>query len=251
MVNLNELKNIDTPARYTGGEARQCIKNSAMISKRICVAVPAMYEFGMFDFDLKAMYYTLNLQRDIWCERAFSPMPDFEKLLRDKGEKLYTLESKTPLKNMDVIVFVLSNEMMYTNMLNMLNLGGVPILKERRREGFPLIIATGSAVLNPKPLEKFVDMFVIGEVNQVIGNIINNIQKDITKDEVLNKMKDIPGVYIPEITDKDVYMLKELDIDSELVPKSVVIPSIKTIVDKSLVTLSKGCDKNCVNCTHK
>lgn len=251
MISLNKLKNIDTPARYTGGEARQCIKNSAMISKRVCVAVPAMYEFGMFDFDLKSMYYTLNLSRDIWCERVFAPMPDFEKLLRDEGEKLYTLESKTPLKNMDAIVFVLSSEMMYTNMLNMLNLGGVPILKERRREGFPLIIATGSAVLNPKPLEKFVDMFVIGEPSIVISDIVNNIEKDTTKEEVLNKMKDIPGVYIPGITDKDVYMVKELDIDSELVPKSVVIPSIKTIVDKSLVTLSKGCDKNCVNCTHK
>ena len=113
MISLNKLKNIDTPARYTGGEARQYIKNSAMVSKRICVAAPAMYEFGMFDFDVKDIYYTLNNVRDIWCERAFAPMPDFEKLLRDNDEPLYTLESKTPLRNMDAIVFVISSELMY------------------------------------------------------------------------------------------------------------------------------------------
>lgn len=251
MISLNKLKNVDTPARYTGGEARQVVKNSSVVSKRVCVAVPAMYEMGMFDFDLKEMYYMLNSSKDVWCERTFSPMPDFERLLKSENEKLYTLESKTPLKNMDAIVFVLSNELMYTNMLNMLNLGGVPILKDRRREGFPLVIATGSAILNPKPLENFVDLYIIGEPALVIGDIVNKIDKNITKEETLNGMKDIPGVYIPQVTDKDVCMVKELDIDSKIIPKSVVIPSIKTMIDKSLVTLSSGCEKNCITCTHK
>lgn len=251
MISLNKLKNIDTPARYTGGEARQCVKNSEVVSKRVCVSVPAMYEFGMFDFDLKDMYYVLNQNRDIWCERVFAPMPDFEKLLRDENEKLYTLESKTPLKNMNAIVFVLSSELMYTNMLNMLNLGGIPILKERRQEGFPLIIATGSAVLNPKPLESFADVFVIGEPAIVIEDIINKIDKNSTKNNILQSMKNIPGVYIPGVTDNDVYMVREIDIDSKQAPKTQVIPSIKTVIDKSLVTLSSGCDKNCITCSHK
>jgi len=251
VISLDKLKNIDTPARYTGGEARQCIKNSAVVSHRVCVSVPAMYEFGMFDFDVKDMYYVLNQERTIWCERAFAPMPDFEQLLRANNEKLYTLESKTPLKNMQAIVFVLSSELMYTNMLNMLNLGGVPILKERRREGFPLIIATGSAVLNPKPLEGFVDVFVMGEPALVIKDIVKELDESLTKEEQLNKLKDLPGVYIPNITDKDVYMVKELDIDSAQVPRYMVVPSIQTVIDKTLVTLSKGCDKNCINCSHK
>mgnify|MGYP003292841769 CR=1 FL=1 len=251
MISLNKLKNVDTPARYTGGEARQCVKNSQVVSKRVCVAVPAIYEMGMFDFDIKDMYYTLNQNRDIWCERAFAPMPDFERLLRTENEKLYTLESKTPLKNMDAIVFVLSSELMYTNMLNMLNLGGVPILKERRQEGFPLIIATGSAVLNPKPLEKFVDMYIIGEPALVIGEIINKIDKNIPKQRMLHELQDVPGVYIPKITNKDIYMVREIDIDSKQTPKSVVVPSISTVIDKSLVVLSRGCEKNCITCTHK
>lgn len=251
MLSLDKLKKIDTPARYTGGEARQCIKNTAYISKRICVAVPAMYEMGMFDFTQKEIYYTLNANKDIWCERAFAPMEDFEKLLKDENEKLYTLESKTPLDNMDAIVFVLSSELMYTNMLNMLNLGGIPILKSRRQVNNPIIIATGNAILNPKPLENFVDLYIMGEPDIVITEIANKIDKNISKQEMLNNMKAIPGVYIPGITDKDIHMVCELDMDKKLIPKSVVIPSIQTMMDKSIVTLSCGCDKNCITCSHK
>ena len=251
MIALNKLKNIDTPARYVGGEARQIVKNVSNISKRMCVAVPAVYEMGMFDFDIKEMYYTLNTKKDVWCERVFAPMPDFERLLKEENEKLYTLESKTSLKNMDAIIFSISNELMYTNMLNMLNLGGVPILKERRNEGFPVIIATGSAVLNPKPLEDFVDLYIIGEPSLVVNEIASKLNKNTTKQQVLYSMKDIPGVYIPGITEKDVNVICDLDIDSKMVPKNIVIPSIKTMIDKSLVTLSRGCDKNCITCTHK
>lgn len=251
MINLNKLKNIDTPARYTGGEARQCVKNTAMISKRICIAVPAMYEMGMFDFDLKDMYYILNQNKEVWCERAFALMPDFEKLLKESNKRLYTLESKTPLKDMDALVFVLSSEMMYTNMLNMLSLGGVPALKEQRLEMHPLVIATGSAVLNPKPLEQFVDLFIIGEPSCVINDIINKVDENLPKEEILKKVQDIPGVYIPKMTDKDVHMVREQDINNKQAPKSMVCPSIKTMVDKSVVMLSNGCDKGCINCTHK
>ena len=251
MISLDKLKSIDVPARYTGGEARQCVKNSATVSKRACVAVPAMYEMGMFDFDLKDIYYKLNNIREVWCERAFAPMPDFEKLLRDNNEKLYTLESKTPLKNMDVIIFVLSSELMYTNMLNMLNLGGIPILKDRRQEGFPFIIATGSAILNPKPLEDFVDLYIIGEPAIVIEDIVKRMDKNLTKQQVLNTLKDVAGVYMPNVTDKEVYMVREIDIDSKQPPKNVVVPSIKTMMDKSIVMLSQGCQKNCITCTHK
>ncbi len=251
MINLNKLKSIDTPARYTGGEARQVIKNASIVSKRVCVSVPAMYEIGMFDFDLKEIYHVLNNEKDVWCERTFAPMPDFEKLLKDNNEKLYTLESKTPLKNMDAIVFVLANELMYTNMLNILNLGGVPILKERRNEGFPLVIATGSAILNPKPLEDFVDVYIIGEPALVIQDIIDKTDKNKTKQQMLYDMKNIPGIYIPNITTDDVHMICNLDIDSKIPPKNVPIPSIKTMMDKSIVTLSSGCEKNCITCTHK
>lgn len=252
MLSLDKLKNIDTPARYTGGEARQYIKNSATITNRICIAVPAMYEVGMFDFDLKDLYYVLNSRKDTWCERVFSPMLDFEQLLRENDEPLYTLESKTSLKNMDAIIVVLSSEMMYTNFLNMLNLGKIPILKERRKEGFPLIIATGSAITNPKPLEKFVDMFVIGEASCIANDIAEILKrKDLTKDDMIMNLSKLQGVYVPELTISEVHMVSELDIDSGIVPKNMVVPSIKTMIDKSLVMVSRGCEKNCIMCAHK
>lgn len=253
MIDLDKLKSVDTPARYTGGEARQYIKNSSVIDLRVCLMVPAIYEFGMFDFDLKDMYYILNSKKDIWAERCFAPLIDFEQVLRENNEKLYTLESKTPLKNMDVLFCILSSEMMYTNMLNMFNLGGIPILKQRRKEGFPIVIATGSAVLNPKPLEKFVDAFIIGEAPIIANEIAKCIKenKTKTKDEVLELLSSIYGVYVPGVTKNKVHMVKELDIDSVQAPKNMVIPSINTLMDKSLVMLSKGCNKNCVTCSHK
>ena len=93
VIELNELKMVNVPARYTGGEARQVIKNVNMVTSRVALAVPALYEMGMFDFDLKKLYYTLNYRRDTWCERVFAPLPDFENLLRNTDNKLYTLES--------------------------------------------------------------------------------------------------------------------------------------------------------------
>ena len=105
MIKLEKLKSIDTPSRYCGGEARQCIKNGNAVSLRVALVSPAIYEMGMFDFDIKSMYYILNTRNDAWCERCFAPMPDFEKLLKDENEEIYTLESKTPLKQMDVIIF--------------------------------------------------------------------------------------------------------------------------------------------------
>lgn len=253
MLSLNKLKKVDTPLRYTGGEARQYIKNVSCVSLRACVISPAMYEIGTFDMEVKALYYILNSRKDTWCERCFAPLQDFEKLLKEENEKLYTLESKTPLKNMDVIIFSVSSEMMYTNILNMLELGGIPIFKDKRKEGFPLVIATGSAVLNPKPLETFVDMFVMGEISIEVNEIFDIIKENKynTKDEILKSLSELPGMYIPQVTTGNVYMLKELDIDSEVVPINFALPSIKTMIDKPLVMLSKGCDKSCVNCTHK
>lgn len=257
MLSLEKLKNVDTPARYIGTEARQVIKNISNIKSRICIGVPMIYEIASFDIDLKKIYYTLNMRRTTWCERCFAPMPDFEMLLKINDEKLFTLESKTPLKQMDAMCFILSSEMTYTNMLNMLNLGGIPCLKKRRKEGFPLVIATGEAVLNPSPTKEFVDLYIIGEANLVIEEIAEKIeeakQNNLTKEELLNSMVDIKGVYIPDVTDenKEIHMVTLENLDHEQVPRYLVKPSISTMFDDTLVSLSCGCNKECTMCTHK
>lgn len=257
MIELNELKMVNTPARYIGGEARQVIKNVNMVTSRIALAVPTMYEMGMFDFDLKKLYYTLNNRRDTWCERVFAPLPDFENLLRNTDNKLYTLESKTTLRNMDIILFSIPSELMYTNVLNMLNLGGIPCLKARRKEGFPIIIATGSAVLNPRPMEDFIDLYIIGEPNKVINEVMDVYKRmkesfNVSKIDMLQAMRNIPGVYIPDVMDEteEVHMVEE-SLETEQPIKNIVIPSIPTGFDKTLVTLSKGCPRNCTMCPHK
>lgn len=255
MLSLEKLKNIDTPARYIGTEARQVVKNVANIKSRICTIVPMMYEIASFDMDLKAIYYTLNSRRTSWCERCFAPMPDFEMLLKINDEQIFTLESKTPLKQMDALLFILSSEMTYTNMLNILNLGKVPCIKNRRKEGFPLVIATGEAILNPCPTKEFVDIYIIGEASLVITEIVEKIEeakeKNLTKEETLESMKNISGVYIPDITTKDVHMVIEENLDHEQIPRYLVKPSIATMFDDTMVTLSRGCSRNCMMCTHK
>ncbi len=257
MVGLNELKNVDTPARYTGGEARQVIKNKFQVTNRVAIAMPTMYELGSFDLDLKKLYYTLNMRRDTWCERVFAPMTDYEALLRSKDEKLHTLESKTSLRDMDVIIFIVQNELMYTDVLNMLNMGGIPCLRERRKVGFPLVVLTGSAVLNPKPMEDFADLFIIGEPNKAINEVMDVYKRvkegfNVSKEEMFEAMKNICGVYIPDYTDDEtsVYMTYE-EIAEEQYVKNIVVPSIPTMLDKNIVTLTKGCNRNCINCPHK
>lgn len=257
MVGLNELKYVDTPARYTGGEARSVIKNKYQVTSRVALAMPTMYELGTSNEDLKKLYYTLNIRRDTWAERVFAPMTDFEALIRNKEEKLYTLESKTSLREMDVILFIIPNVLMYTNVLNMLNMGGVPCLRERRKEGFPLIIATGNAVLNPKPMDDFIDLYIIGEPNKVINEVMDAYKRgkegfNVTKAEILESMKYIPGVYIPDVTDseQEVNMVYE-NIAEEQYIKNYAIPSIPVMLDKSVVTLTKGCNRNCINCPNK
>ena len=254
MVGLNELKYVDTPARYTGGEARQVIKNKYQVTSRVALAVPTMYELGFSNEDLKKLYYTLNLRRDCLAERVFAPMTDFEALIRNKEEKLYTLESKTALRDMDVILFMIPNVLMYTNILNMLNMGGVPCLRERRKEGFPLVIATGEAVLNPKPMDDFVDLYIIGEPNKVINEVMDAYKRakesfNVTKREILESMKYIPGVYIPDVTEPNqiVEMVYE-HVSEEQYIKNYVVPSIPVALNKSLITLTKGCNRDCLSC---
>ena len=257
MVGLNELKYVDTPARYTGGEARSVIKNKYQVTSRIALALPTMYELGFSDNDLNKLYYTLNLRRDTWAERVFAPVIDYESLIRNKDEKLATLESKTALRDMDVIIFIVSNELMYTNILNMLNMGGVPCLRERRKEGYPLVVLTGNAVLNPKPMEDFTDLYIIGEPNKVINEVMDAYKRgkegiNVTKKDILESMKYIPGVYIPDVTDDEqiVNMVYE-DVNEEQYIKNYVCPSIPVMDNKSKITLTKGCKRDCINCSNR
>lgn len=259
MLNYNNLKNIEKPARYLGGEANQVLKDLKKISCRFAVAVPNVYETGMIDFDMKSVYYILNNIKDVWCERVFAPMQDFENLLRLNNKKLYTLESKTPLKSMDIVAFFLNTELIYTNMLNILNLGGIPTLKDRRKDSFPFIIAQINGVANPKPLETFVDIFVIGELPEIVEEIIDKYREwkqtqNNRKEEFYKQIKDIQGVYIPDLHSSDetkINMVKNTGSELERFPENIVVPSISNNIDGNIIRLTKGCTRGCRGCIQK
>ena len=153
------LHKVEKPSRYIGGEINTFNKDLTDEMIRFCFAFPDVYEVGMSHLGMQIIYSLLNAQEDVFCERAFSPWADMEKELRDQKLKLFTLEKKSPLSDMDIIGFTLQYELSYTNILNMLNLSGVELLSKDRHDKDPLIVAGGPCAYNPEPIADFIDMF--------------------------------------------------------------------------------------------
>ena len=157
------LPRVQTPAQYLGGERNAVVKDHRSVAGRLCVAFPDTYTVGMSHHGLQVLYTLMNEREDWACERAFTPWPDMEGLLRQHGVPLYSLETFTPLAEFDVLGFTLQYEVCYTNLLTMLDLGGIPLRSEQREPSHPLVIAGGPCAQNPEPLAPFVDVFVTGD----------------------------------------------------------------------------------------
>jgi radical SAM family uncharacterized protein len=166
------LPHVEKPARYIGGEFNSVVKDWAQVPNRLALAFPDTYELGMSNLGLAILYDIVNKEPDMLAERVYCPWPDMEAAMRREGLPLYTLESRRPLADFDIIGFSLPYEQLYTNVLTMLDLAGLPLRAEDRHEGHPLIIAGGSAVYNPEPMADFFDAFVIGEGEEVILEVI-------------------------------------------------------------------------------
>jgi len=151
------------PGRYIGGEVNQTVKDSTDVDTRWALIYPDVYEIGMPHQGLRILYHCLNDQKGIWAERCFTPWHDMEAVLRNNEIPLCTLESQTPLRELDVIGFTLQTELNYTNLLTTLDLGGIPVLANERTMDDPLVVAGGAGVLNPEPLADFVDLFFLGD----------------------------------------------------------------------------------------
>ena len=167
------LKNVQKPARYTGGEYNQIVKDKSEVDVRIAFCFPDTYEIGMSNLGLRILYGLLNRIDGVWCERVFTPWSDMEEQMRKNDLKLYGLESGDPIQGFDVIAFSLGFELSYVNVLNMLDLAGVPLRSADRPEEAPLVIAGGTCCFNPEPMADFIDLFVIGEGEEVITEIID------------------------------------------------------------------------------
>ena len=161
------LPNVQKPARYTGGEYNAVVKDKQGIAVRYALCFPDTYEIGMSNLGCRILYGLMNEEKDVWCERCYAPWGDMEEQMRRRGLLLYGLESGDPIADFDIIGFSLGYEMAYTNVLNMLDLAGLPLRSEQRKGLSPLVVAGGTCCYNPEPLAPFVDFFVLGEGEEV------------------------------------------------------------------------------------
>ncbi|NLU53196.1 MAG: TIGR03960 family B12-binding radical SAM protein [Clostridiaceae bacterium] len=273
-VNLDDsiLLKVEKPAKYTGNEWNMVKKNPENVDVRFAFCFPDDYEIGMSHLGMKILYHVLNKREDTYCERCFAPWADMEALLKEKGLPLYTLETYTPLSEFDLVGFTLQYEMSFTNILNMLNLGGIPVLAKDRKEGDPFVLAGGPCACNPEPLADFIDFFVIGEGEEVINEIIDEY-KDWKKsgenrEQFLMRVARIEGVYVPSFYDVSYNQdgtVKEIrpnisgipekvkrriikDMDSVDFPDDIIVPYVGTVHDRIMLELFRGCIRGCRFC---
>ncbi|MFH2034550.1 MAG: radical SAM protein [Candidatus Margulisiibacteriota bacterium] len=236
------------PARYIGNELNSIHKDWDACSLRIALAYPDLYEIGMSNLGLQILYHILNSQDDVLAERVYAPAQDMEEKLRENKLSLFSLESWKPLKDFDLIGFGLGHELTYTNLINMLELSGIPIYAKDRTDEHPLIFAGGPCAFNPEPIADFVDFFVIGEAEEVILEMLNTLRHVETRGGVLEKLAKLDGVYVPGIS-TSVKKRYVKDIDAIPVPTRPIVPFLRIVHDRAMVEIMRGCKRACKFCS--
>jgi len=246
------LHKVQKPARYTGGEYNQVIKNKNDVKVRVAFCFPDTYEIGMSNLGLRILYGLLNSIKDVWCERVFAPWVDMEAEMRSNEIPLYGLESYDAICDFDIVAFSLGFELSYTNVLNMLDLAGIPLRSSDRGENAPVVIAGGSCCYNPEPMAAFFDLFVIGEGEEVTIELIDVYKATTDKADFLKSAAKLDGVYIPVLHDKDnpQPVVKRIinDLDKSYFPVNTIIPSTGIVHDRAVLELFRGCIRGCYFC---
>ncbi|MBW2638238.1 MAG: TIGR03960 family B12-binding radical SAM protein, partial [Deltaproteobacteria bacterium] len=248
------LSLVQKPSRYIGGEVNSIKKNRDKCSLSFALAFPDAYEVGMSHLGLQILYTILNSEPAIVAERVYAPWPDMEFQMRKRGIPLTSMESGTPLNLFDIVGFSLQYELSYTNVLNMLELGGIPLHVDARGDAAPIIIAGGPSTFNPDPMVPFIDAFAIGEGEEVILEIshavIEGKKKNYGRKGLLSSLADIEGVYVPSIHGKEKKTVKRAvaDLSASCLPLKPVVPLMKTIHDRVTLEIARGCTRGCRFC---
>ena len=266
------LDKIEKPGRYTGKEFNEIVKEENKSAVKIALAFPDLYEIGMSYLGFKILYEIINQRNDALAERVFSPAVDMEKLLRERQMPAFSLETYRPLNSFDIVGFTVQHELCFSNILNLIDLGCIPLRSEERKEKDPLVIAGGPGAFNPEPLARFIDLFVIGEGEEIVGEIIEVYkrwkEKKQSRSVLLEELARIEGIYVPyhyEINYfedgrvKSVTPKKEeyypiikkrmvSNFDQAFFPLYPIVPNIDVVHDRITLEIFRGCTRGCRFC---
>ncbi|HPU99255.1 MAG TPA: B12-binding domain-containing radical SAM protein, partial [Candidatus Hydrogenedentes bacterium] len=257
------LTAVEKPSRYIGGEWNSVVKDPARVRLRVALAFPDLYELGLGNLGLQILYSILNAREDIWAERVCLPAPDLAGLLRKNGRPLFLLESRDPLAEADVIGFTLQSELTYANILEMLDLAGLPVRSADRAEDAPLVLAGGPCAVNPEPLAPFIDAFLIGDGEDAIIEIADALipLRRAPRNRRLDALAEISGVYVPArhpleylggrllaCPEPRVRRRTVIALDRAPFPRNPVVPFTQLIHDGAGIEVLRGCTQGCRFC---
>ena len=265
------LPTVQKPARYTGGEFNEIKKELTDVRIRVAFCFPDTYEIGMSNVGMRILYGVMNNMDGVWCERVFAPWGDMEKAMRQHNLPLWALESQSPVKDFDMIAFTIGYEMAYSNVLNMMNLAGIPLHAKDRKGLKNIVFAGGVCTFNPEPLADFFDFFSLGEGEDITVEIVSLYDRakaeDWSKDQFLAEVAKIPGVYVPSfyrheynedgtlsaivpLNDAPEKITKRIieDLDHAYWPTKMIVPSTEIVHDRANLEVFRGCIRGCRFC---
>ena len=266
------LNTVEKPARYVGGELNSVMKDKSQVALRFAFCFPDVYDIGMGNLGLQILYDLFNRRPEVWCERVYSPWPDLDRIMREKQIPLFALESQDPIKEFDFLGITLQYEMCYTNVLQVLDLSGIPLLAKDRGEEDPIVIGGGPCTYNPEPIADFFDLFYIGE-GEVVYDALFDLtirlkQAGASRQEILKAAAGIEGIYVPSLYEpryhadgtlaaftplcpeapETVRRVIVKDMDRAAYPENPLVPFVRPVQDRVTLEIMRGCIRGCRFC---